>query len=409
MRRPAVAVWLPRDEAAAVSIALEDGGFEPLVVERADELEDVVASRPDVGVAIIDGEGDLDSSLTAYEILHDGRDIPAVLVVSERALEQLDAASSGLSPDDEYETRPYSAESLRWRVEAMLIRAGTVDDGSGDVLQSTAFDPIDWSRRGNVVVVFNPKGGVGKTTVATNLAAALAGRHQRVLLIDADTVTGHVSTSLGLEQIRSVADSWREEAEDGVSEGFLDIAASHPTGVKVISLTTSPLHTEVLEPARIGNAISVARRSFDLIVIDTHPSYGPLNLAIFEQADRIVLPVTPDLPAIRAAVQLRDVAVELGIHDRLALVVNRANSGVSVADMERTIGLPATALIRSGGLLFVRAANEGRTVIERFPREKVADDFHALADKLLPHAAAEQAQPKPALRSLFGRKEAARA
>ncbi len=62
------------------------------------------------------------------------------------------------------------------------------------------------------------------------------------------------------------------------------------------------------------------------------------------------------------------------------MVVNRANSGVSVADMERTVGMPAFAQIRSGGLLFVRAANEGRTVIEMFPREKITADFDTLAE-----------------------------
>ena len=78
------------------------------------------------------------------------------------------------------------------------------------------------------------------------------------------------------------------------------------------------------------------------------------------------------------------------------MVVNRANSGVSVADMERTVGMPAMALIRSGGLLFVRAANEGRTVIEMFPREKITSDFDALADRVLGHAASRPGSRRPA-------------
>jgi Flp pilus assembly CpaE family ATPase len=56
---------------------------------------------------------------------------------------------------------------------------------------------------------------------------------------------------------------------------------------------------------------------------------------------------------------------------------------VTVEDMERTVGMPALALIRSGGMLFVRAANEGRTVIEMFPREKISSDFDILADRVL--------------------------
>ena len=153
--------------------------------------------------------------------------------------------------------------------------------------------------------------------------------------------------------------------------------------MRVVALTASPLHTDVLEPTRVADAINAARRGFDFVVVDLHPSYSTLNQAIFEKADRILVPVTPDVPAIRAAVQLAGVASDLGIRERLALVINRANSGVSVTDLERTVGMPALAQVRSGGMLFVRAANEGRTVTEMFPKEKITEDFDALADRLL--------------------------
>jgi pilus assembly protein CpaE len=148
-------------------------------------------------------------------------------------------------------------------------------------------------------------------------------------------------------------------------------------------MAESPLHTEILEPKRVAEAITTACRVYDWVIVDMHPDYGPLNQVIFERADRIVVPVTPDVPAIRAAVQFREVAVELGIRDRLAMVVNRANSGVSVGDMERTVGMPALAEIRSAGMIFVRAANEGRSAVERFPREKVIEDIETLVDRML--------------------------
>jgi pilus assembly protein CpaE len=218
-------------------------------------------------------------------------------------------------------------------------------------------------------------------------------------------VTGHVTTSLGIDEVRTVADSWRDELEGGPVETLTDLASAHPSGLRVVALTSSPLNTEILEPTRVADAISVARRGFDFVVVDLHPSYSPLNQAIFEKADRILVPVTPDVPAIRAAVQLAEYATELGVRDRLALVVNRANSGVSVADQERTVGMPALALIRSGGMLFVRAANEGRTVIEMFPKEKITEDFDALADRLLGTPATSPAQK--AGFALFGRQKAA--
>jgi len=414
MPRPAVVVALPTEETAPVAAELKGAGFEAIPVAHPDQLEALLRERRDIAVAVLDGETDLDSWLEYYSLLHeDGRSVAALMVVSPRALERF--AGDGTSLQDEYLTRPYSAESIRWRVEAMCIRSVTVDDGSGSEVLSGELKGFNgWGAKATVLVVFNPKGGVGKTTIATNLAAAIQARgSQRVLLVDADTVTGHILSSLGLDTAPTVADIWRDEAETNEPALPLNqLAAEHSSGMRVLALTNSPLHVDVLDPERVAQGIESTRHSFDVIVIDLHPSYSALNRAVFGLADRILVPVTPDVPAIKAAIQLRDVAADLGIRERLSMIVNRANSGVTVEDMERAIGMPALSLIRSGGLLFVKASNEGRTVIDRYPKEKVAEDFHTLADKLMlptPEGNGEGATTKTGFR-LFGRaKEPARA
>src|SRR5262245_24663591 len=186
MARPAIAVALPASESVPVSAELRAAGFTVATISHPDELEELLANRRDVAVAILDGETDLDQSLEYYSQLRDsGRAIPALMVVSERALARLDPSKGEV--EDEYFTRPYSAESLRWRVEAMCIRGQTVDDGSGPILQSGPIATEGWATRATIVAVFNPKGGVGKTTIATNLAAILQTRRGNdVLLIDGD-------------------------------------------------------------------------------------------------------------------------------------------------------------------------------------------------------------------------------
>jgi cellulose biosynthesis protein BcsQ len=333
--RPAVIVALPPNESIPVSTELLVAGFEVFEVEHPRELEKALDARRDVALAILDGEVDAEErALYVAALQNAGRPIATLTVVSPRAFERLTAQ---VQSDDlnEYFTRPYSADAIRWRVEAMCIRRETVDDGSGPILQGGAIGLGGWNGRATTIAVFNPKGGVGKTTVATNLAAALVTRGQRVLLIDADTVTGHVSTSLGMDAVPTVIDAWRDEVEGGPVLTFEEQASVHSSGLKVLPLSSHPLNTELLEPHRVSGAIAVARRAFDYVIVDLHPSYSPLNRAVFDKADRILVPVTPDLPAIRAVVKLRDVADELGMRDRLALIVNRSNTGVPVSESQR--------------------------------------------------------------------------
>jgi pilus assembly protein CpaE len=402
--RPAVAILLPPAERTHVADELRKAGYDPLTVTDSKELADLLATRRDIVVGVVDVEGDPDDASRAWEILHGSRVIPALLVVNPATLDRLDDEAG--HETDEYLTRPYTAESIRWRVEAMVIRSTAPDDAAGGEMV-TDFEGGDWGRAGQVVAVFNPKGGVGKTMIAVNLAAALVARGKRVLVVDADTVTGHIPTSLGMDGVPTVVDHWRDELDGGPVLSFDEQASAHSSGLKVLPLSSSPIHTEVLDPERVAQGLSQARRAADVVIVDLHPSYSPLNRAVFDMADRIIVPVTPDLAAIRAAIKLVEVAEELGVRDRLSLVVNRAASGVAVGDLERTIGLPVFGQIRSGGMLVVRTLNEGRPLVEIAPREKITQEFLALADAVMGiEPVAETA--KGGLR-LFGRPLAVRA
>lgn len=411
--RPNIAVGLPIDERESIVAAFQSEGFGTYLIDGPRDLPQLAAVEAPVAVAILDVVDDPESATAVVaELARRGTPIAILYVTTDAALDRLEAA--GITDADEILLRPVTFDALRWRVEAMLIKAQvapTSQHGADSVLRSGLVNP-DWAPHAPVFAIFNPKGGVGKTTIATNLAAALQLRKGRqVLLVDADTVTGHVALSLGMPIGRSVADSWVDEMAGDPRESILSLAATHGSGIRVAALTTNPLTAPHMDPERVVDTLLEARGGVDTIIVDLHPSYSDVNLAIFAVADRILVPVTPDLPAIRAAVQLTEVARELGVLDRLAMVVNRAKSGVSVADIEETTGMRSIAEIRSAGLHLVWAANAGKTLIDKFPHEKVTDDFDRLAERLLlvtgqTEPEARNTQRRFALGGLFARKAA---
>ncbi|HEY2888431.1 MAG TPA: AAA family ATPase [Candidatus Limnocylindrales bacterium] len=382
-QRPTILVAMAAAEQSAVVAELVDAGFAVIEAHSPADLTALSTSTEPFALAVTDTTMTPDATLEAIGELRRHRPGFATLFVT--SVETFDVVDrAGIGPTDELALRPVTADSLRWRVEAMVIRS-SADEASGQVDSTLAGETLYQLNAGSpILAVFNPKGGVGKTTIATNLAAMLQVRKgRRVLLVDGDTVTGHVALSLGIKSVRGVADTWGGELDTDAADPIMSLTTEHSSGVKVATLTADPLALPHLNADRVADLLLEARAAVDTIIVDLHPSYSDVNLAIFATATRILVPVTPDLPAIRAAVQLTRVAQELGVRDRLSLVVNRANSGVSVRDIEETTGMTAVAELRSAGMLLVRAGNLGKTLVEQFPREKVTGDFDKLADKVL--------------------------
>ena len=126
-------------------------------------------------------------------------------------------------------------------------------------------------------------------------------------------------------------------------------------------------------------ALRWAKAHHTFVVVDTHPGYDDRTMAMLTLASEILLVVTPEVGAIRNSSQFLGLAREVGLGDIVRVVVNRANHGVRLADIEQALGLPVSATVVSNGPRAVIASNEGVPVITKFPREKIASDLHNVA------------------------------
>ena len=188
-----------------------------------------------------------------------------------------------------------------------------------------------------VVTVFSPKGGTGKTVLSTNLAAWLARRsNKRVLLVDLDLQFGDASMMLGVTPLKTIYDLVVAPGEMD-EEKLAGFTTSHSSGIEILAAPLRPEEAEVVTEAKVRQIIEVARTAFDIVVLDTSPFfYGPL-LATLDSTDRLLLLCGLDAPTMKnVRLGLRTLELLGFRRDRVDIVLNRVSPGdeVTRADVE---------------------------------------------------------------------------
>jgi len=194
---------------------------------------------------------------------------------------------------------------------------------------------------GRVITVFSPKGGSGKSVVATNLAAAAAARgRQRTLLVDLDLQFGDAAIMLGLEPSRTVRELTGTPT-DLDAEKLEVYTERHSTGLRVLPAPMNPEDAELVAEDSVRALLEVAREAHDVVVIDTAPFfYGPM-LATLDLTDRLLVICTPDLPTLKnVRLALKTLELLSFPPEKVMLVLNRASSaaGLERGDVEAALG-----------------------------------------------------------------------
>ena len=241
------------------------------------------------------------------------------------------------------------------------------------------------SNLGKVIVVYSAKGGCGKTTLATNLAAALANAgSQRVCLLDLDLQFGDVAVALRLEPTKTISHAL--EMKEGLdAQGLAPLLVRYDDAFDTLLAPTSPSDIEFIAPEFIQRVILTLQSMYDFVIVDSSPAFNDNLIKALESADLVLLMTTLDMPAIK------NLKVAIATLDALGfptserrIVVNRADAkvGLTVEDVEEFVGVKVFASIPSSPEVSA-STNQGAPIVIAHPKHPVSKSISQIAHAIV--------------------------
>jgi pilus assembly protein CpaE len=257
---------------------------------------------------------------------------------------------------------------------------------------------------GQMVTVLGPKGGTGKTLVCCNLAAAIAAKGGRTVLIDLDLQFGDIGLALGLRPDRTVYDLATSggSLDSGKVEDFF---ARHESGLNVLMAPRRPDQAASVTISFLEELFAVLRETADVVIVDTPPSFAPEVITAVDASTSLLAIATLDalsLKNTRLALETLDLmSVD---EEKIRVVLNRADSkvGVTLDDAGHLLGRAPDVLVPSSREIS-KSVNEARPVVLSHSDDDARRAFEALAHMVAPSVVGAAAA-KGVRRRLLGRK-----
>lgn len=245
-------------------------------------------------------------------------------------------------------------------------------------------DPRPAGDVGQVVTVFSAKGGCGKTTLATNLAAAMARSGKSTCLVDLDLTFGDVAISLQLNPGHTIGDAVAIRRLD--ESALRGLVTHHSEHLDTLLAPVEPGVAETVTAAVVTDLLGALRQCYDVVVVDTPAAFSDQALAAFDLTDHFLLIATLDVPAIKNLKLTLEMMQMLGYsRERWHIVVNRADAkvGLAVDDVQKMLNLPIAGRIPSSRAV-PASINRGVPLVFDAPTHAVSDAVRKLAKTLEP-------------------------
>ncbi len=235
-----------------------------------------------------------------------------------------------------------------------------------------------------MITIFAPKGGVGKTTIAFNLAVAVGQQGLRTVLIDGSLQFGDLRALL---KVPVEAPSLLDLPTDRIAESDLqDVLWRDPSGIDILLAPPRIEMAEMVTTRDLEKTISLLRRVYEVVIVDTPAVVNDVNLAFLDASDTILEIVTYDSTTIHSTMVMADAFRMIGYPPtKVRYLVNRSDSagGFDPEVLSRALGRVPEHSVSSGGELVVRANNEGIPFVLADPSAKISQDLMRTATELI--------------------------